>query len=130
MSYQQNVLLKLAEVNEAMLALCHEFRSKPGIETVHHGFNLRKCGTGCLVDAYVEVEVTDDLAYCWWLEIRIAENDWSIEVSVLETKAGEQHPLERILKTAGKELEALITELGVAAAVLLSNAQRFEFTGH
>jgi|SRR5947209_19155544 len=122
------LLKEIALGNERLIDLQFEFRSKSGVKTVSHGLDLRKFKDGCLVDGYVEVEISDDQSYCWWLELRIEPTGWTIETSILKDHPGGQDVIEGFADRRGETLDNLSIELASAIEQLIQSARSFVFT--
>ena len=122
----RSLLGLLTEVNEALIAAYFKFRSRGDLAGAHHGFDLRKTDTGCLLDMYVEAVVHNDLAYCWWLELRLESQHWSLDASLLRTAEGQQQPLSRIAESRGAKLEELDHQIREAVRLLAESAAGFQ----
>lgn len=123
-----SVLLKhVADANEALIALHFALRSKTGICDARHGFDLRRCGDGCLIDIFVEAESKDAQVYCWWLEIQYERKAWKIESAILKNQGGRQDAIKRFPDRAGTLLQDFLSQIQASTRELVTSAEGFAF---
>ena len=124
-----NFLTAFADTNEVFISLSVSLRLNSELKQVHHGFNLRKYNNKKYgsIEIYVEAEINDDLAYCWWLDVNFGNNTWEIDASLLKTCDGEQHTQSRLVEINGKDLEDLSEELKKTVEIISGSiAQHFK----
>jgi len=126
MKESNELLASVAGANEAMVGLYLYWQSKKGLKEVHRGFDLRKRGNDSSIEMFVEIEVSDNLAYCWWVDVNFKGEAWNVEGSLLKTENGEQHVLSRLLKIGGSSLEDFTIELAKAIKTIVDSSKQFQ----
>ena len=116
----------LAAVNEHLIALYFALRNREETRDVTRGFDVRKCEDGGIIEAFVEVETKKDLAYCWWLELRIGTRDWRIETSIHKTHKGGQDVIHRFPDRVPETFSDFLVEFNHAAKQLIDSAREFK----
>ena len=101
------------------------FRKESEIKEVHHGFDLRRCENGSLMDLYLEAEMTTGVAYCWWIEIRFTSAEWSIESSLSETEDGQQNTLSNLGRCGSRSLQEFFPSLEMVVNRLTESIREF-----
>ena len=79
------LLNTLAAANTAMIEIAAELRKRSGSTKVIRRADVRKYQSGPIFEAYVEVELADGEAYCWWFEITQDNAYWHIEATIRQT---------------------------------------------
>lgn len=119
------VLNTICEINDSLANVYSKLREREVFKTVHREFDMRKSGGGSLVDAFVEGEITESLAYCWWLEIRFEPDGWSLEALLLKTEHGVQNRHKELIQSSGNSLEEFCQKVPEAIQVLRASAEGF-----
>ena len=119
------VLMSLAAVNERLIELEFHLRSRPSVSDTRHGFDLRKCGTGCRIDIYAEAYLGENVSYCWWLEISIQNDVWSLRSCVLRDSAKGQEIVEEFPERRGSTAEGLVQATQGAGDDLVTSCKGF-----
>lgn len=119
-------LSAIIDVNESFLGLYSFLRKKSGLKEVHHGCFLRKYDNSRSVEIYVEVEVNDNLAFCWWVDIDFESETWAIDLSLLKTEDGEQRVLSRLFQRTGSDLDVFAKDIKGANKVAVESVHTFQ----
>ena len=123
------IVTTIVEANELLADLYAYFRTKSEVREVHRGIDLRKCDAGSLLELFVEAELNDRLAYCWWLDVRFYQSSWSIDGALLKTEDGDQRKISDIAEHSGNTVEALIEKLHATCRAIADSAKQFQFKG-
>ena len=123
----RDLLSALASANEALIDLHFHLRSNPHLSDALHGFSLRKSGTGSRIDTYAEAVVDENLSYCWWLEIALENEAWTLEASLLKDSPAGQDVIERFTETSGTTEQALVVAIKAAEEDLVRSGRNFRF---
>jgi hypothetical protein len=123
------VLKALAQGNERLIELYFSLNSTPGVVNVSRGFDLRTVDSGCRAEAFVEAELKDGRAFCWWIDIIFSDERWQIDPSLSLTQAGEQSEIEQFPESTGTTLTSLIQCANESFDLVTAAALEFAKTG-
>jgi hypothetical protein len=121
------LLSALAEHREAMISLAVDLRRRRQVAEVTTGIDIRKYESGEIrVESYVDAELRDGRALCWWLEMSSADPArWTIGASLRENNASGQDVLRDFGELAGNSpaglasgLDRLTRELAAATDIV------------
>src|SRR2546425_1538688 len=101
---------EIAKRNETLIELYFALRARPDVKNVTRGFDIRRLQSGSLIEAFIEVETTNGLAFCWWMDIRIEDKRWMIEHSIHKNDEGGQHLLQRFADRSSENLDQFQTQ--------------------
>lgn len=110
-TYATRLLNSVSDLNETYIELFFLLKSDLSFVKAHHDCDIRRSSVGCLLDFFVEVELNDSLAYCWWTKIRSTMNGWELTTSLLKTEDGDQEVLSRINEFEGRDIEEILLNL-------------------
>ena len=122
-----SLLNALANINESLIDLHFCFRSNPRLKTARHGFDLRKSGLGFRADMYVEADVAEDVSYCWWLELAVDNEGWTLKAVLLKDSENGQKVLANLGESNGSSTESLLAAIQVAGEDVVRSGKSFEF---
>jgi len=74
-----------------------------------------------------KVETGKGESFCWWIEIKMDQNRWVIELSVHKTEASGQHMIQRLPDRSSEVFENFSDELGAAVKQFGDSAMGFSF---
>jgi hypothetical protein len=116
-------LLKgIALSNEMLITLSQDLRTMPEVVGVLHSLEARKHPSGAALEGYVDAELHNGKAICWWMDAYWKEEQWVIECSILvQTDEGQQVVKEFPEKTAST-IEEFVNRLNEATRELTSSA--------
>jgi len=115
------LLRGIALSNEVLITLSQDLRTRPEVVRVLHSLEARKHPSGAALEGYVDAELNNGKAICWWMDVYWKEEQWIIECSILlQTDEGQQVIKEFPEKTASS-IEEFVNRLDEATRELTSN---------
>ena len=115
----------ISSFNEKLFEFYLSVKSNQKVIKVHRGCDIRKNNDISLIELYVEAEVSDRLAYCWWFDIHFQQASWKIDGVILMTKNGEQDIVVRLGDSTGTETTVFISELEKMSQILDETGVKF-----
>jgi|SRR5580704_17295312 hypothetical protein len=110
----------VATANETLAVFGADLRSRPDVEDVKRGMDIRAYNSGTVVEMYVDAQRRDGIGQVWWLDILQETERWVIEARVTMTGAvGQESVLEFDTRTA-IGADDLVRELQRAISDLIS----------
>lgn len=76
------ILNEVAKSNERLITLAQSLRADPEVVEVKRGLDCRNYESGLTLEEYVEAELKDGMAVCWWLDVHQEERRWLISGSI------------------------------------------------
>lgn len=118
----------IANVRERMIDLSIRLRGRADVTGVLDGLEVREYQVGGLrLESWVDAELTDGRALCFWLEARREEGRWVVEGRILEqTALGQDRRIDLGERAAG-DLDPLATALRTTGDELIALEERFPF---
>ncbi|HEX8697098.1 MAG TPA: hypothetical protein VF746_32060 [Longimicrobium sp.] len=118
----------LAYVRERMIDLAVRLRRRADVTGVRDGLDVREfLGAGLNLAGWVDAELVDERAICFWLETRHEEERWVVEGRILEqTALGQETNVDLGNREAGS-LDQLAEALRVACDELVALEESFPF---
>src|SRR2546428_12495871 len=83
----------LAVLHHFFIGLAADLRQRQGVLGTHRGFEIRRYTAEDTIEIFLEAQVTKEISYCWWLDVKWQEGNWSTDLAVLKTENGEQRVL-------------------------------------
>lgn len=115
------LLRGIALSNEMLITLSQDLRTMPEVVRVLHSLEARKHPSGAALEGYVDAELRNGKALCWWMDAYWKEKQWVIECSIfVQTDEGQQVVKEFPEKTA-LSIEEFVSRLDEATRELVSN---------
>jgi hypothetical protein len=106
----------LARLTEQLIAFAAALRAREGVVSVTRGLEFRHYETGPVVECFLDAELQDGSARCWWIDCQPVETGWVVEASVRRVDAEGQ---ERILALPSRQPPTL-EELGEALDLVVA----------
>lgn len=122
------LLMAIAETNEKFIALSQDLRSRPEIIRVLHSLECRKYGTGVGLEGYVDAELKNGKAICWWLEVHWNEEKWLIESRILVNSDQGQDTIKEFPEKVSGTLDEFIAHLELATNELINSIRTIDLT--
>ena len=115
-----DLLEVIADSNEKFIALSQSLRLNPVVTHVLHSLECRKYATGTVLQGYVDAEIQNGKAICWWLEVHWGEGKWIIESRVSVTDDQGQDTIKEFSDKASETFSEFIIQLRQATTELMS----------
>lgn len=126
MNTENKLALKLlhgiAVSNEMLISLSQDLRARPEVVRVLHSLEARKHQSGAALEGYVDAELRNGKAICWWMDAYWKEGKWVIECSVLVNNDEGQHIFKEFPSKSAESLDDFITQLERATSDLVASA--------
>ena len=122
------LLMVIAETNEKFIAFSQDLRSRPEVIRVLHSFECRKYGEGVGFEGYVDAELHNGRAVCWWLEVHWSEERWLIESRILVNSDQGQDPIKEFPEKVSDTLGGFIAQLEQVIAELVGSIGTIDLT--
>ena len=122
------VLECIAACNEELMALSRWLESVPGIKGVTRALEFRAYKSGTMLEAYVEAELAEGKALCWWLDVSWNDQHWRIEPSVLVNDTQGQRVLRDFLEKTPRTVDDFIDQLKEATSDLAAYARSMDLS--
>ena len=68
----------LASSNALLGGIAQQLREARRVVRVRQDLEISQYDSGCRVEGYVDLELTNGVGLVWWLDISLAEEAWSI----------------------------------------------------
>lgn len=120
----------IARSNEMLITLSQDLRTMPEVVRVLHSLEARNHPSGAALEGYVDAELHNGKAICWWMDVYWKEEQWIIDCSILvQTDEGQQVVKEFPEKTASS-IEEFVNRLDEATRELTSNTHIHSLLNH
>lgn len=116
-----NLLEIIADSNEKLITLSQGLRSKTEVIRVLHSLECRRYSTGTVLQGYVDAEIQNGKAICWWLEVHWGEGKWVIESRVLVNSDQGQETAKEFPDRVSETFSEFIVQLGQVTSELVSS---------
>jgi hypothetical protein len=124
-----DLLEMIADSNEKFIALSQYLRSKSTVIRVLHSFECRKYATGAMLQGYVDAEVQNGKAICWWLEVHWGKGKWVIEFRVLVNGDQGQETIKEFPDKISETFSEFIDQLEQATSELVGYVEIIDLAG-
>lgn len=111
-----------AECNDKLIALAQSFQFKPEVIRVLNSFECRQYRTGPVLEGYVDIELRNNQALAWWLEVHWNSNQWIIKSRVTVNHAEGQDVIREFSDREADTLDECIDQLVRATSELVGSA--------
>ncbi|HEV2207454.1 MAG TPA: hypothetical protein VG167_01680 [Verrucomicrobiae bacterium] len=122
-----HLFLAIADASENLLEVSFVCERAAGVNNAHRGVEFRRCGSGSLIDIYLEVETSEGFAYCWWITVRFDASGWSVLATVSKTENAEQRIIQELCEFKGSEVHLFLLKMKEACRLVVESASSFEF---
>jgi len=98
--------------------LAINLRKHPQIIRALNALEFRQYQTGSMVEGYVDVELQDGRALCWWIDIQWQET-WKISSRIYLNDSEEQKTVHEFTERLTSDLDTCIYEIDIATHELV-----------
>jgi hypothetical protein len=125
------LLHSIALSNEMLITLSQSLRARPDVIQVLHSLEARNHQSGAALEGYVDAELANGKAICWWLDASWQGEHWAIETSILVNDDQGQHKLKDFKDRAPKTLDDFVVQLEEATFELTAAIDSIDLvSGH
>ena len=117
------LLAALAASHEALNSFAERLRQRDGVREVVSQVDLRRFEATTTWEAFVDAELHNSSAICWWLEVREAEGARTVDTRVLSQADERQETMIAFPETKASTVAELISRIEAATADLESSAE-------
>ncbi len=107
---------------KVLFAIMVRLNSRPEVRDVRHGVNLKDYPDGPTVEAYVEAVLDDSVVVYWWLDLRLSDGKWLLDVHIGRNDEAGMDNLRTFPKSEGRTVEELHVALERVVAELAAPA--------
>ena len=122
------LLRSIATSNEMLIALSQSLRVRPEVTQVLHSLEARKHQSGAALEGYVDAELNNGKAICWWLDAGWDGEHWVIETSILINDEQGQKVLKDLGRKTPRTLDDFMTQLKEATSNLIASVDTIDLS--
>jgi hypothetical protein len=125
----RKVLGALAEAQSALQNLWNEVRERPEVTAAVYAIEFRNYSYGQGLEAYVDAELRNGKAICWFLEVVWPDDSWDVQAEVLVNDQFGQLSLHPFPPRSIRSLDELISTLKLETERLAASLRSIDLSG-
>jgi hypothetical protein len=116
-----SLLGTLASCNTPLLKLHESVRKSNGVRSVQQRLEVLEAQRHPSIEGYVDAELENRFAVCWWVEANWSANGWDVDASIRINDRQGQFVAKEFPRRTGKRLDDFLANLKGAVAELLDS---------
>jgi hypothetical protein len=118
----------LGDSNEKLAKLAHRLRANNEVLSVLRSLECYKSKAGSLIEGYVDVELRNGKAVCWYLEVSWDSDNWTIDARILINDERGQETAHKFTDRITNKFNEFLTNLAESIAEL-TNFEALQLLG-